>query len=79
MSKFVSLGLLRLTTFGTHDTLSKAFHAKSWYLKGSSRYELHVLKYGHSWDGSLALVGGILEGVAYIAAIPDNQQTKRSK
>lgn len=48
----------------THETLSKAFHAKSWYLKGSVRYELQKLKYGSSWGDA---VGDILEGVDFIS------------
>lgn len=38
--KGVSLGLLRVTTFGTHDTLSKNFPNKSWYLKDNLSYEV---------------------------------------
>lgn len=38
--KSISLGLLRVTTFGTHDTLSKNFPTKSWYLKDNLSYEV---------------------------------------
>lgn len=65
-----------MITSGTHETLSKVFHTKSWYVKGSLSYELRMLKCRTPWDCAGAQGGGTLEGVGWIAASPSNNKAK---
>lgn len=50
----VSLGLLRVTAFGIHDTLSNVLHAKSWCLRGRL-LRAPDAEMGSPWGGARAL------------------------
>lgn len=47
------VSLLRVTTFGIHDTLSKVLHAKSWCLQGRLLGAPDA-EMGSPWDGAMA-------------------------